>query len=83
MTVANHLLGLNKLRRLGIRMFNVDPAPGEQWSYQLDESDLLLLTLRRDIDDIRAAKSDAEAQEIWNAIRPFVRVFHVGGNAPN
>ena len=83
MTTAEELMDLIQLRLDGYDMFGVDPFPGTTWSHQLDESQLLLLRLHDDLDDMRHAESEAEADEIWEKIRPFILTFHVGGDAPN
>lgn len=83
MTTAEKLIDLVQLRLDGYDLFGVDFQSQDPWSYPVDEPVLLLLRLRDDINDIKNAKSDAEAEEIWEKIRPFILTFHIGGDLPH
>lgn len=78
MSPAEELMVSIELRLDGFDLFGVDLEPNEPWSYPLDEPSLLLHTLRGDIDDMRRAETDAEADEIWAQVRSFILAFHVG-----
>ena len=79
MTLTEELMDSIDIRLEAYDLCGVDTDPGEPFSYELNEPVLLLLRLRDDCDDIRDAKSDVEALEIWKQVRPFVLAFHVGG----
>ncbi len=79
MSQVDELMAAIDFRLDNIDLFGVDPEPNEPWSYTLDEPALLLLRIRDDMDDLMRAKSDAEADEIWEQIRAFILTFHVGG----